>query len=167
MKLLKRISAIVVLLAIIMTLCASALASTVYYTTGKVNMRKDAKLSAKVIRDIPKGAKLTATNSKKDSRGVKWVYCSYGGKKGWVSTANLKKNGEKHYSRVVATDGDTYIRKSNDRDSKKLGILPQGKSATYLQISKKDADGRSYKWYKVTYKGITGYVSSRYTSLRK
>lgn len=167
MKTIKRVSAIVLVLAIVMTFFASALAATNYYTTGRCNMRKGPGLDYRSRQTIPSGVKLTKKDSAKDERGVTWIKCSYNGMTGWVSTVYLKKNGESHKTRVVATDGSTYIRRGPDRDSRILGTLPKGKSATYLQSWKHDAEGRSYKWYKVTYKGITGYVSSRYAKLAK
>ena len=65
---------------------------------------------------------------------------------------------------VVASRGSTYIRSSASLNGKKLGSLPEGASATYLGDSKRD--DREVIWYKVKYKGTTGWVSSRYTTLK-
>lgn len=167
MKTIKRASAIVLLLAMLLTICTTAFAATTYYTTGSVNMRVGPDRDYRSIKTIPKGTKLTSKGSDVDWRGVKWIYCSYNGKSGWVSTRYLKKGSAPtpKNARVIANKGQTYIRTRWDRDSRSLGILPKGASAKYLGVKKADADGRDYWWYKISYKGTTGYVSSRYTKL--
>ena len=65
--------------------------------------------------------------------------------------------------RVKAVSGDTYVRKHPDRDAAEFGVLYQGDSATYLE--EKRWDDRDVVWYKVSFKGHKGWVSSRYTKI--
>ena len=168
MKTLKRIGAVVLLIAIVMAMCGTAFASSIpneVYTTGKVFMRTKASINAKSIIAIKKGEWVPCSDVKKDSRGVIWYEVSYKNKTGWISSVYAtsdKKDPPK--SKVVASSGDTWIRKKANKDSTKLGLLPQGKKATYCQQSKKDS--RGVRWYKVTYQGVTGWVSSKYTKLK-
>ena len=168
MKTLKRIGAIVLLIAIVMALCGTAFASSIpnsVTTTGKVFMRKGAGINYKSILTVKSGVNVPCSGVKRDSRGVLWYQVTYNKKTGWISSVYAttdRKNPPK--SKVVASSGDTWIRKQPNKSSTKLGLLPQGKKATYCQQSKKDS--RGVRWYKVTYKGITGWVSSKYTKLK-
>ncbi|MBQ3304196.1 MAG: SH3 domain-containing protein [Clostridia bacterium] len=65
--------------------------------------------------------------------------------------------------RVKAVSGDTYVRKHPDRDAAEFGVLYQGDSAPYLE--EKRWDDRVVVWYKVSFHGHNGWVSSRYTKI--
>ena len=65
--------------------------------------------------------------------------------------------------RVKAVSGDTYVRKHPDKDSEDYGVLYQGESARYLE--EKRWDDRDVVWYKVSFHGHNGWVSSRYTKI--
>jgi len=65
--------------------------------------------------------------------------------------------------RVKAVSGDTYVRKHPDKDTADLGVLYQGDSLPYLE--EKRWDDRDVVWYKVSYHGKSGWVSSRYTKI--
>ena len=65
--------------------------------------------------------------------------------------------------RVKAVSGDTYVRKHPDKDAADLGVLYQGNSAPYLE--EKRWDDRDVVWYKVSFHGHNGWVSSRYTKI--
>ena len=65
--------------------------------------------------------------------------------------------------RVKAVSGDTYVRKHPDKDSEDYGVLYQGDSAPYLE--EKRWDDRDVVWYKVSFHGHKGWVSSRYTKI--
>ena len=70
------------------------------------------------------------------------------------------KGGSKQ--KVKAT-GDVYVRKGPDRDYAEIGLLYTGDKAPYLGDRKKDY--RGVTWFKVSYKGKTGWVSSKYSKL--
>ncbi len=65
--------------------------------------------------------------------------------------------------RVKAVSGDTYVRKHPDRDAAEFGVLFQGDSAPYLE--EKRWDDRDVVWYKVSFHGHNGWVSSKYTKI--
>ena len=65
--------------------------------------------------------------------------------------------------RVKAVSGDTYVRKHPDKDAADIGVLYQGESAAYLE--EKRWDDRDVVWYKVSFHGHKGWVSSRYTKI--
>ena len=166
MKTLKKIAAVVLVLSVILSLCGTALAANyTCYTTGKCNLRRGPGLNYSSKKTLKKGTELVASEGEYDDRGVLWVHVvgSYGS--GWVSTTYLKK-GKKvpHTYMVKAVDGSTYIRSIPSEEGRKLGTLSKGKSATYLQMRAEDSNGRT--WFKVSYKGDKGWVSSKYTEIK-
>ena len=64
----------------------------------------------------------------------------------------------------VKTTGSVYLRSGAGRDYSSKGVVPKGKSLTYLDETKKDE--RGVAWYKVKYNGKTGWVSSKYAKLQ-
>ena len=55
------------------------------------------------------------------------------------------------------------MRKHPDKDAADFGVLYQGDSAPYLED--KRWDDRDVVWYKVSFHGHKGWVSSRYTKI--
>lgn len=166
MKNLKRIAAVVLLAAMMMTFCGAALASVPVITTGKCNLRKGPSTNYSSMKTIQKDTVLEVYDRDYDWRGVAWYQVKYEGTYGWISSVYAKKvtDPKPHTDKIVGATGDSYIRAKANKDSKQLGVLPEGKSANYLGQKKRDS--RGVYWYKVTYKGITGWVSSKYTKLR-
>ena len=152
------------------------------WTTGSVRMRSEGSLDAKIICTIPKGERVNKLSDEReaDDRGVYWYRVSWGTKTGWVSAAYLstKYNGSSiskapkndssssssssSGTKVKATGGNTNIRNKPNLSGKDIGTLPKGASAKY--ISKSEPDERGVVWYKISYKGVTGWVSSKYTT---
>ena len=158
MKTMKKALAAVLMVALVMSCASVAFASTSIYTTGKCNLRTGPALGYSSITTVPKGTNLTATSSKTDDRGVKWYKVKYDGKTGWVSSVYCKKGSAPTSKKVVVATGNTYIRSNSNLNGKKLGVLHTGERANYL--NKSALDSRGVRWYKVTYAGITGWVSS-------
>lgn len=65
---------------------------------------------------------------------------------------------EKGYIRLT---GSVNFRKNADKDSKKVGTIASGIKLKYTEYQK---DNRGVKWYKVSFKGKTGWVSSKYAT---
>ncbi len=65
--------------------------------------------------------------------------------------------------RVKAVSGDTYVRKHPDKDTADYGVLYRGDSVPYLE--EKRWDDRDVVWYKVSFHGHKGWVSSMYTKI--
>ena len=153
------------------------------WTTGRVNMRSSASLSGSIICTIPKGESVKKLGSSKtDGRNVIWYKVSWGSKTGWVSSAYLsaKSNGSSiggvngntstgsksssSYTKVVGSGGKSNIRSTYNLNGNVVGTLPKGATAKYLGSTK--YDNRDIAWYKISYDGVTGWVSSKYTTLK-
>lgn len=65
----------------------------------------------------------------------------------------------------VRITGKCHLRSGPGLGYSSKAIVPKGASVTYKGSSRKD--GRGVRWYKISYKGRTGWVSSRYASLSK
>ena len=63
---------------------------------------------------------------------------------------------------TVVTTGREFIRTDAGMNGIKLGTVPKGQKLTLTADSKADASGRV--WYKVSFGGKTGWISSRYTT---
>ena len=150
-------------------------ASGTFYTTGQVNLRTGAGLFYSVITTVGKGTEIEVTAKAKDDRGVTWYKTTVDGTTGWISSANLttksspddedsSSGGSSTGTKVIAT-GQLTIRKSPNKDSGAVvGYMAKGKKGDYLGESKKDS--RGVVWYKISYNGMTGWVSSRYSYLK-
>ena len=60
----------------------------------------------------------------------------------------------------IKTTGDTNLRKGAGLKYKIIKVVPKGTTLTYTSTK---TDSRDVKWYKVTYKSKTGWISSIYT----
>ena len=162
---------LLLMVSILLTAFAgTALAETVYGATGDSNIRSTPSLSGKSLGTLPQGASATYLGqSSVDSRGVAWYKISYGGVTGWVSSRYTTLTGSGSYSygtgsgTVYGSSGDSYIRSTPSLYGSELGTLPQGASAAYL--GQTSVDNRGVAWYMISYGGITGWVSSMYTTL--
>ena len=139
-------------------------------TEGSVNVRKSPNLSSASLGTVEKGKTLTFLGkTSTDARGVKWYKVSYNGSTGWVSsryteiTYGSSGSSSSSGKYVKAVGGSVTIRSSANKSSASLGYIPEGKTGTYQ--GKTSTDSRGVKWYKVSYNGVTGWVSSRYAQL--
>ncbi|MGE7624182.1 SH3 domain-containing protein [Viridibacillus sp. NPDC096237] len=119
-----------------------AAAVKTYTVTAKVNLRSKASAKGKILLSIPKGKSVTYV-----SKTGSWYKVKYGTKIGYVSTNNIKVT-----TRMTAFAATNYqsIEKANLRSSGST----KGKTVK--------ATAKSGVWYKVTYKGKTGWVNSSY-----
>lgn len=139
-------------------------------TEGSVNVRKSPNLNSASLGTATKGTTLTFLGkTSTDARGVKWYKVSFNGSTGWVSSRYTEitygSSGSSSASGkyVKAVGGSVTIRSSANKSSGSLGYIPEGKTGTYQ--GKTSTDSRGVKWYKVSYGGVTGWVSSRYAQL--
>lgn len=100
-----------------------------------------------------------------DSRGVTWYKISWKGEEAWVSSkyTRLSNKGSHKGSKVVAEDGDTNVRTGPGLKYRSFDIMYAGDEAKYL--GKSSTDNRGVVWYKISWDGETGWVSSKYTAL--
>ena len=163
MKNIKRVLAVILVLATIFALSTAALASgKTLYATATVNLRKGAGLNYGVIRTLHKNDAVTASDSAKDERGVIWYKVKFGGKTGWVSSKYIS---DKPVGKAnIELTGKVNLRKEASKESKSLKTIPGGTVLTFTKTAK---DGRGVVWYKVSYDGSTGWVSSKYAKIIK
>lgn len=148
----------------------SSSSSKIYAVSGKTYIRNMPNLDGKILTTLPKGASAAYEGSSSvDSRGVTWYKVSYNGKTGWVSSKYTSNTpaapapAPSTSKKVTATAGSTKIRAAGNLDASVLGYMSKGKAASYLDA--KSTDSRGVVWYKVSYNGVTGWVSSKYTSI--
>ena len=162
MKNIKKVLAVLLVLATIFALSTAALASgKTLYATATVNLRKGAGLDYSVIRTLHKNDAMTQLESAKDGRGVIWYKVKLeNGKTGWVSSKYIS---DKPVGKASITlTGKVNLRKEANKESKSLKTVPSG---TVLSFTKTAKDGRGVVWYKVSYNGSTGWVSSKYAKI--
>ena len=158
------------MLIAVMLLTGAALAAGKIRIEGTANLRKGAGLDYSTVGTLKNGKVLSFDKTKKDARGVIWYHV----KGGWVSSKNttqiegnvdnLKKGdakAAKAAGKTVKATGDVNLRKGPGLDYAEAGMMKAGKTAKYLGSTKKDA--RGVAWYKVSFNGRTGWVSSRYS----
>ena len=143
------------------------------YISGNCNVRYGPSLSYDTMGTAFKGDVLYGTGDiNTDSRGVDWYSVRFKNSEGWVSSVYASIGGGATYydddddygDTVVGTDGDSHVRTGPGLGYSKLeGVLHKGGSATFL--GETSVDNRGVVWYKISWNGSSGWVSSRYTTL--
>ena len=126
-----------------------------YTTTASLNLRKMASTSGTILTTIPSGKKVIYL-----STYGSWYRVSYNGTIGYVSSQYVKVTSS---STITPDSTATYyttanlnLRKMASTSGTILLTIPSGSAVTYLSTYG--------SWYRVTYKGVTGYVSSQYVT---
>ena len=165
MKRIRKLLAALLLAALCLS-ALSALADGLVWTTASVNLRKGPGLDYKATRTISEGTKMEFDKTRKDGRGVKWYHVTYKGRTGWISSKYAtegKSSGSSSSSsssgKKIVTTGKLHLRSGAGLDYKSLRTIGSGKTLTYDETK---TDERGVVWYHVTYKGKTGWVSSKY-----
>lgn len=135
---------------------------------GKCNMRNIPSLNGSILAILAEGSTaeyLGQTST--DERGVAWYKVSCNGEIGWVSSKyayfGASSSGSVSYGYVKATSHKVNLRDMPSLNGEDIGTMNEGETATYL--GQKSTDNRGVVWYKVRFKGETGWVSSRYSKL--
>ena len=131
-------------------------------TTANVNLRKSASTSSSIITTIPKNTSIQVIS--KFNSG--WYKVEYKGNTGYVSSKYINLDGDntndstnnKPSTQKGVTTANLNLRKSASTSSSILATIPKN---TTIEISSKLSSG----WYKVKYKGLTGYVSGQYIKI--
>ena len=71
--------------------------------------------------------------------------------------------GGKSANQQIKATGDLNVRKGPSKDSDIVGTIKKGEKLTFLGQAK--ADARGVYWYKVQYKGMTCWASSKYSKV--
>lgn len=129
---------------------------------GDVNLRTSPNLNGGKLTSMKEGQTAAYLNgSSVDDRGVVWYKVSFNGKTGWVSSrySELYNN----FNTVQAVGGNCNIRTAPNLNGNEIGVMKEGQKGTYLNSS--SVDERGVTWYRVSFNGKTGWVSSRYTDV--
>ncbi|WP_251131050.1 SH3 domain-containing protein [Exiguobacterium sp. s189] len=123
-----------------------------YKTTVNLNLRTSASTSGSILTTIPSGEVVNYIGTYGS-----WFKVSYNGMTGYVSSQYLAPTSTTEVERVYSTTANLNLRQSTSTSSTILLTIPSGSTVDYL--------GTYGSWYKVTYKGVTGYVSSEYVKV--
>lgn len=130
---------------------AKAASSVTYTVTADtLNVRSGSSTKHKVIGSVKKGSKLSV--QKKESNG--WYKITFKGKTGYVSGTYVKAASASTTTYTVTAD-TLNVRSGSSTKYKVIGSVKKG---TKLTVQKKESNG----WYKIDFKGKTGYVSGTY-----
>jgi len=147
-----------------------AAGETAKVTASLLNVRSGAGTGYSKIGTLKKGKTFTVTGTAKDKSGVKWYKFKYSSKKnGYVSSkyVDIKSPTVTSVSNLkgtVNTKSDPLTVRSGAGSSyKKLGTLAKGKTFT---ITGKAKDSSGVWWYRFTYSGKNGFVSSKYVKTK-
>lgn len=143
----------------------SAPSATGYVKSTKVNVRKSASTSSKIVTKLKKNSKVTIhkevfKSSTSTAAKNKWYYVSVNGKKGYIRSNNIKKVS---YGNISArTTKKAFYRKGAGTKFKKKGTIKKGKYFTVLLEAKpvSSAKGSSSKWYKAKIGNKICYICS-------
>lgn len=129
-------------------------ASKYYTTTANLNLRSNTSSTSTILLTIPSGSTVTYIGTYGASGS--WFKISYKGVIGYVAAKYLKAYTSTS-NQTYTTTANLNLRKSASTSSSILLTIPSGKEITYL-----DTYG---SWYKVSYNGTIGYVSSAYVKV--
>lgn len=154
-------------------------AKYVKVTGNSVNIRSKAGLNGSVIATATKGMVLKCTGTaSKDSSGLTWYKVSYNGNTGWISSTYAKKTSSSSSSSggdksgpevsmsgsyVKIVNGNVTMRSKANKDSSAITTINKGTTVTFK--GKASTDSRGVVWFKVSYKGNTGWISSKYAKI--
>ena len=124
-------------------------AASTYKTTANVNLRLSAATWSPVLLTIPAGATVSYIRTYGS-----WYQVSYGGKRGYVSSQYVSVSNTSTSAAYYKTTANLNLRLSAASWSTRLLTIPAGATVKYIS--------RYGSWYKVTYNGKTGYVTSAY-----
>ena len=123
------------------------------YTTGDLYVRAKPTKNSEKLGVLKKGTAVETTGLKNG-----WYTIKYNGKTGYIS-AKYTTETKPETTKTVYTTGDLYVRAKPTKNSEKLGVLKKGTAV--------ETTGMKNGWYKITYKGKTGYISGKYVTTTK
>ena len=144
-------------------------------TGNSVNIRSGAGTGYSIKGSVTKGQRLTCTGkAAKDSGGNTWYQVNYNGSTGWISAGYVTQSTGTDLSycgpevsmsgsTVTVTGDSVNVRAKPCLNGTDLGIVKKGDTLTFK--GKKSTDDRGIDWYKVSYNGSTGWISSVYSKV--
>ena len=162
----KKLSLTMLLSALLMMILGgAAMAATVTFT-GNSNVRSGPSINASSIGTVNSGTCLEYMyETSTDSRGVMWYKVLYNGRAAWVSSKYSYVDDDEGRDEYmwVQVYGDSNVRSAPDLNARILGTVFHGTSLDYLFSTFRD--DRGVDWYRVSYNGGEGWISSKYTQL--
>ena len=134
-------------------------------TASTLYVRSGAGTNYSKLGYLKKGKTFTITGTAKDKSGATWYKLKYNSKNGYVAAkyVNIKQASVTNVSDTkgtVATKKDPLTVRSGPGSSySKIGTVAKGKT---FNVTGKSTDKSGVVWYRLTYNGKTGYVSSLY-----
>ncbi|MFL4476387.1 SH3 domain-containing protein [Paeniglutamicibacter sp. MACA_103] len=127
-------------------------------TTANLNLRTGPSTAYRILLTIPQGT--TVVVSAQASTG--WYKVSYAGRTGWVSNRYVSIVGStapapSSLPATVRTTANLNLRTGPSTEYRILLTIPAG---TTVKVSARASNG----WYKVSYAGLTGWVSNSYVT---
>lgn len=138
---------------------------TAEVTASSLNIRSGAGTGYKIIGSLKKGKTFTINGTKNDKSGTKWYKLKYKSQTGYVSSkyVNIKRATVTSVSNLngkVNTSKDPLtVRSGPGAGYSKLGTMNKGKT---FAINGKAQDSTGLWWYRLSFNGKSGYVSSKY-----
>lgn len=158
-------------------------------TIAEISMMDSAYPSGKIVEKILKGTTLNVLEEKKGKlSNQNWLRVRYGGKSGWISEILVDKVhpviDRFENSKPSKKPGEKWLKIMTPENRARLNPIPDSvpqnkeltriKTGTELKIEDisilKSANPKflpDTKWYKVSYGGITGWVSQYDIELKK
>lgn len=142
---------------------------------GPLNVRSNAGTQYKKLGTIAKGKSITIKGTKKDKAGTKWYKFTFKSKTGYVcgkyvtvksSTPSTSSSSVKSYSpakKGTIKNGPLNVRSNAGTKYSKLGTVKKGAAVT-LTGEKTGTD--KAKWYRIKFGSKTGYVHSKYVTVK-
>ncbi len=127
------------------------------------NLRLGAGLEYSIAATVSEGTYLTFLGgTRTDSRGVCWFEVRYSGMTCWISSncSRLVSSAEPETRTIVVTTA-VNLREGPGLYFNTITTVPEGAYLVYTENFERDS--RNVVWYNVAYRGIYGWVSSKYT----
>lgn len=120
-------------------------------TADTLHLRASRSTDASIITNLTQGDTFQINSSKKG-----WYGITFNGENGFVKAEYVSTSETTSTGYIQVTSSSLKLRSGAGTDYKQLAVVPYG---TLLNV--KDSIG---SWYKITYKGTTGYVCGDYVS---
>ena len=136
-------------------------------TTANVNLRAGAGTEYVSLRVVDSGSVLSYDDAERDFDGALWYHVTYKGDSGWIIARYTREGGGSSGGSSgggsgegrVTTTGSVHLRSGAGLDYAIRDTVPEGVTLSYDKTS---TDERGVTWYRVSYKGRTGWLSSKY-----
>lgn len=135
-----------------------------------VNMRKEAKYSASVLKELSLNTKVTVLGETKDSSGTKWYKINYNGTVGYmvaefvtITNDNTAAGDYSEAKNGVVNDDYVYVRTGAGTQNSKVTSLRKNTAVTVVGEAK---DSSGTVWYKIKFSGGEGYMRHDFIDIK-